>query len=132
VLPYLTMTPVYTVAALLLLVSAGCRPGPIVGGTPTAADSGTIAGIVSTSANMPVQGRTVTAINTVTGQRFQATTAVNGGYTIQVPLGRYRLEIELHQGERLAQEPGETRVNRSDLDPSRNFVITAPGTRPPV
>jgi hypothetical protein len=52
---------------------------------------------------------------------------VNGGYTIKVPHGRYRLEVELHQGERLTRQPGETQVNRSDLDPRRDFVIVMGG-----
>lgn len=121
------MKPLLVPLALLAIAAAACHPGPIVGKTPTPANSGTIAGIVTTSGKAPVPGRKVTAINTENGERFEATTAVNGGYTIQVPLGRYRLEVELHQGERLTRQPGETRVNRSDLDPRRDFVITMGG-----
>jgi hypothetical protein len=53
------------------------------------------------------------------------TTGINGGYTLKVPEGTYRLEIELLPGEAVAKQPEETRVNRSDLDPRRDFVITA-------
>jgi hypothetical protein len=86
---------------------------------------GTIAGIVSSSARAAVADRKVTAIDTQSGARYDATTGANGGYTIKVPEGRYRLEVELRAGERVEKQPGETRVNKSDLDPRRDFVITA-------
>jgi carboxypeptidase family protein len=116
-----------------LLAALGCHPGPIVDtGAKPAAVGGTIAGIVSTSANAAVSGRKVTAIDAATGKRYEGTTGVNGGYTIQVPQGTYRLEIELRGGERVAKQPPETRINKSDLDPHRDFVITGGGeARPP-
>jgi hypothetical protein len=45
-----------------------------------------------------------------------------------VPEGTYRLELEVRPGEKVAKQPAETRVNRSDLDPRRDFVIS--GGRP--
>ena len=108
--------------ALGLLTSAGCHPGPVVGG-PKQPVGGTLAGIVSTETNAPVAGRKVTAINTETGAQFDAPTGVNGGYTIKVPEGTYRLEVELRPGETLAKQPGPTHINKSDLDPRRDFVI---------
>ena len=60
---------------------------------------------------------TVTAINVQTGSRHTATTAGNGGYTIKVPEGTYRLEIELRSGEKVAKKPEDTHVNNGDLDP---------------
>ena len=71
--------------AVSLLAVAGCHPGPKIGGGPKLPVGGTIAGIVSTSANAAVVGRKVTAINTQTSAKFDATTGTNGGYTIQVP-----------------------------------------------
>jgi hypothetical protein len=41
-----------------------------------------------------------------------------------VPEGTYRLEVELLTGEAVEKHPEETRINKSDLDPRRNFVIT--------
>ena len=67
--------------------------------------------------------RKVTAVNTDSGARFDATTGTNGGYTIKVPEGRYRLEIELQSGESISKQPGETRINKSDLDTRRDFVL---------
>ena len=107
-----------------LLTSMACHPGPVLSSGPKPAVGGTIAGIVSTDTKAAIAGRRVTAINTQTGTRFDATTGVNGGYTIKVPEGTYRIEVELQPGETVAKQPDETRVNRSDLDPRRDFVIT--------
>src|SRR5215813_8494875 len=96
-----------TAMALFLVLSSGCieaRHGrPIVGGTVVPNPTGTISGIVTNSAGTPLEGRRVTAIDTATEQRYVATTATNGGYTIKVPPGRYRLEVELRGGDQLAR-----------------------------
>jgi hypothetical protein len=120
-------------AALLLVcaaaLSAACysgiaRPGPAINTNP-AHVGGTIAGIVKTAdASVAVPGRKVTVIETKTGERHETTTAANGGYTIQVPSGTYRFEIELRPGETLAKQPAETHVGNADLDTTRDFVIT--------
>ena len=116
------------VLGIALLASPACHPGPVVNPGPNSpAAGGTIAGIVSTEANAALAGRKVTAIATAGGKRYEATTGVNGGYTIQVPEGTYRLEVELRPGEKVAKQPGETKINKSDLDPQRNFVITSGG-----
>ena len=111
---------------LLALAGVACHPGPVIGGGPKQPVGGTIAGIVSTDAKVAVTGRKVTAIDTAKGTKFDATTGANGGYTIKVPEGTYRLEVELLPGETVTKQPNETKVNRSDLDPRRDFVIAAP------
>ena len=74
---------------------------------------------------MPLVTRKVTAIHASSGARYETTTGVNGGYTIKVPeVGRYRIEVELRDGEVVAKGPEETEVNNGDLDPGRNFEIT--------
>ena len=111
---------------LLALGSTGCRTGiPIVdrGEKPPTQD-GTIAGYVRTDSDAAVVTRVVRAVALSTGQKFETTTNSAGTYTLKVPPGRYRLEVELRDGERLSKEPGETQINASDLDPGRNFVIT--------
>ena len=111
-------------AALALLLAAACHPGPVIDTGPKPATvGGTIAGIVSAQGNAPLEGRKVTAIETRAGTRYEATTAVNGGYTIKLPQGTYRLEVELRPGEKIVKQPGETKVDKSDLDPRRDFVI---------
>jgi hypothetical protein len=106
----------------IVLVTAACHPGPVL--TPKLPAGGTIAGIVSSEANAAIAGRKVTAIDVATGTPYEATTGANGGYTIKVPEGTYRLEIELRAGESVLKQPAETKVNKSDLDPRRDFVIT--------
>jgi len=41
-----------------------------------------------------------------------------------VPPGTYRIEVELQGSERVAKAPDVTKVNKSDLDPHRDIVIT--------
>jgi len=116
--------------ASMALSAAACHPGPKIGGGNQPSVGGTIAGIVKTSdASVAVPGRKVTAIETTSGIRYDTTTATNGGYTIKVPEGTYRIEIELRPGETLAKQPDPTKVNNSDLDPGRDFVITVKAAR---
>ena len=95
------------------------RPGPRV-------QEGTIAGHVSTDTDVPVVSRVVRAVPLDGASAHETTTNEAGSYTLKVPPGRYRLEVELRPGERLVEQPGENEVNPSDLDPDRDFVI-APG-----
>jgi hypothetical protein len=112
-------------ALATLLICAACHPGPVIDtGAKPPNVGGTIAGIVSTQGNAPLAGRKVAAIDTSSGSRFDATTGANGGYTIKVPQGTYRLEVELKAGERVVTQPDATKINKSDLDPKRNFVIS--------
>jgi hypothetical protein len=86
---------------------------------------GTIAGAVRASSDTsPLSGRKVIATNEQTGATFAASTAVNGGYTVKVPAGKYRLDVELRAGESLEKRPDPTDVNVGDLDPDRDFVLT--------
>jgi hypothetical protein len=114
-------------ALLVLFAVASCMPrGPVID-TGSAPDNptGTIAGTVRAAGSAAsLSGRRVTAINVSTGQRFEVSTATNGGYTLKVPVGRYRMEVELRAGESLAETPDETQINASDMDADRDFTIT--------
>ena len=117
------------IPGVLLLLSAitGCALNqPLPGtGDRTTATSGTLAGLVSTDGGKtPVSGRKVTATNTATNTRFDATTATDGGYTVRVPAGPYAIDVELRAGERLEKRPEPTDVGAGDLDSGRDFVIT--------
>jgi hypothetical protein len=114
-------------ATLLALGSTGCRTGtPVIDrGEKPPTQEGTIAGHVRTDGNAAVVSRLVRAVAIETGQKFETSTNNAGTYTLKVPPGRYRLEIELRPGEQLTKQPGETKINPSDLDPDRNFVIAA-------
>ena len=114
----------YLLATIVLLAGVACHPGqPVVGGDKLQV-GGTISGIVSASGASPaLASRKVTATNTATNSTYEATTAANGGYTIQVPEGTYRLEVELRAGEIVVKQPPETRIDKSDLDPQLHFTI---------
>jgi hypothetical protein len=115
------------IVILIAMAAAGCAAahGPVLDtGEKPAGVGGTIAGIVRVAgSNQPLSGRKVTAIHATTGARYEASTATNGGYTMKVPIGRYRLEVELRAGESLAEQPSETEINTSDLDADRDFVV---------
>jgi hypothetical protein len=123
------MTQSTGTAAMILFIflSSGCvemRHGrPIVGGSVVSNPTGTVSGTVTSSAGTPLEGRRVSAIDMTTQQHYDATTANNGGYTIKVPPGRYRMEVELRGGDQLAQQPEQTNVNVGDVDAQMNFVI---------
>lgn len=115
------------VAGVLLMAAVACAThGAAIDPSPKPAGvGGTIAGIVRfEGSNAPLSGRKVIAIDVASGARFDATTADNGGYTIKVPRGKYRLELELRAGEVVSKQPEETDVNSSDLDPGRDFVVS--------
>lgn len=115
-------------AVAVALTTAACSAsrGPVIGsGAKAPAAGGTISGLVRAAAdNAPLAGRRVRAVNLETGQRIEATTATNGGYTLQVPAGRYRLEVELQPGEAVTDPPDEVNITSSDLDAGRNFSVT--------
>ena len=111
----------------MLVTIAGCAPrGPVVdtGARPPGV-GGTIAGSVrSTAETTPLSGRKVTAINESTNARFETSTGTSGGYTLKVPSGTYRLDVELRNGESLDSRPDPTDVGVGDIDSARDFVIT--------
>lgn len=92
-----------TVIAFALLIAAGCHPGPIIGGDPHPAVGGIVSGTVTATGAAPLVGRTIALIETATNRRYRTTIASNGGYTLQVPMGTYRSELELLPGERVSK-----------------------------
>jgi hypothetical protein len=113
--------------AALLLCTIACLPrGPVVDTGPKPEGvGGTISGTVRASQGaVPLGARKVTAINVETGARYEASTSAGGGYTIKVPRGKYRVEVELQAGETLANAPAETEINVGDVDAQRNFEVT--------
>ena len=117
------------VAVLILalaLTACNAAHGPVIDrGSKPANVNGTISGIVRLAGGGAAEGRKVTAINLTTGERTDASTATNGGYTMKLPPGKYRLEVELRSGERVTEQPAETEITGSDLDAGRDFVIAS-------
>ena len=63
--------------------------GQTPGEAPPASPGGVIAGLVK-SGNMPLPGVSITASNTLTGQKVTTWTDITGNYSMQVPSnGRY-------------------------------------------
>jgi hypothetical protein len=120
----MTFRAVFPVGLLLLTIA--CLPrGPIVDlGEKPSGVGGTIAGaVVAGSGRTPLPSRKVAAINAESGARFETSTATNGGYSIKVPPGTYRLEVETRPNEVVVTQPAPTEVNPSDVDADRDFVL---------
>jgi trimeric autotransporter adhesin len=81
---------------------------------------GTIHGLVR-SGNMPLPGATVTATNTLTGQKVTTWTDVDGTYTLEVPAnGRYVVRTQMVAFAPATQEVlinAENQNARADLEP---------------
>jgi len=117
-----------TLLSVAVFLSIACHPGAVMNATSQPPVGGTIAGVVRSGAN-PVIGRKVTAVNVSTAEAFSATTGANGGYTIKVPVGTYRIDLETHPGETISKRPEQTQVNNSDLDAARDFEVSAVGAQ---
>jgi hypothetical protein len=90
--------------ATSVLAGAGCHPTTTVITTTSAAVGGTIAGVVHGSTDASLADRRVNVVNIETGERFQTTTGPNGGYSMHVPPGTYRLEVQLRNREKLSED----------------------------
>ena len=114
------------VGVITLLYTAGCREGIAavdVGPNPPAAHA-TITGIVHGTGDAVAAGRTVEVVNVATGERHTATTASNGGFTIEVPKGKYRLDLPLRGGEMLLKYPDVVDLDRGDVESRIEFVVS--------
>ena len=112
------------VMILLTVALAACHAAPIAyKGQAVPGTGGTISGVVRSAAGSSLEGRRVAAIDTRTSARFEGTTGANGGYTIQVPPGMYRIELALMAGERITTQPSPTEISVGDLDAQRDFVV---------
>jgi trimeric autotransporter adhesin len=88
-------------------------PAATVQDASTVLQGGSIHGRVK-SGNMPLPGATVTAVNTLTGQKATAWTDVDGTYSLQVPAnGRYVVRVQMAG---FAPITKEVMVNASSRD----------------
>ncbi len=111
---------------VLMMLSGGCaaRHGrPIIGGSTVPNPTGTISGSVTSITGSPLEARRVTAIDMATEAHYDVMTSKDGGYTLKVPPGRYRLEVELRGGDQLAKQPQQTNINVGDVDERMDFVV---------
>ena len=112
-------------AVLLLMAVSACRMWQPVGvsGSGNMTTPGTIGGIVSTIGGERLAGREVRAVPVAGTGKYSAVTNVTGGFTIKVPPGEYRLEVDLREGEKVVRSPGVIRINKSDLDANLEIVV---------
>jgi hypothetical protein len=47
----------------------------------------------------------------------------NGGFTIELPKGKYRLQLQLRDGETLLKRPDVVDLGRGDIDSHIEFVV---------
>jgi hypothetical protein len=111
-----------------LLVAGACRPGtPVVdsGPHPPTTD-GTISGsVVGPDGSSAGADRLIRATSRETGKVFETRTSVTGGYTMKVPPGHYTLTIDLRPPEKVVKSPGVVKIDSSDLDERKDFVISS-------
>lgn len=121
------------VAVMGILAGVACRRGvPVVdpGPYPPTQD-GTISGRLSTRGDgARLSARRVEAINIATGDRRAVSTSVDGGFTLKVPPGKYRLHVELRAGEAIVKGPDTIEINASDLDSDIVIEIAVAPNRP--
>ena len=110
---------------LLLMAVSACRMWQPVGVSQSGNMStpGTIGGILSAVGGDRLAGRSVHAVHVGGTERYSAVTNVTGGFTIKVPPGEYRLEVDLREGEKVVRSPGTIHINKSDLDANLEIVV---------
>jgi hypothetical protein len=110
---------------LVLLAGPACRSGQpvLVSTTGDKTTPGTIGGILSAVGGDRLAGRGVHAVRVGGAKRYSAVTNVTGGFTIKVPPGDYRLEVDLREGERIVHAPSVVHINKSDLDANLEIVV---------
>lgn len=125
------------IAALMLLAGflsgVACRRGvPVVdpGQAPPTLD-GTISGRLTTPGDASrLVGRRIEVINVDTGARRTVSSSSEGGFTVKVPPGKYRLQVELRPGEAIVRGPDVIQINQSDVDSNVVIEISATAPRP--
>ncbi len=124
---------VMMVAIVGLMSGVACRRGvPVVdpGPKPPTRD-GTISGRLTTEGDASrLVSRRVEVVNVATGDRHAVSTSNDGGFTLKVPPGKYRLNVELRPGESIVKGPDTIDINPSDVDNNIVIVITALPPKP--
>ncbi len=121
------------VAVAGVLAGVACRRGvPVVdpGPKPPATDR-TISGRLMTEGDASrLVGRRVEVVNINSGDRHAVSTTNNGGFTLKVPPGKYRLQVELRPGEAIVKGPDTIEIDPGDLDNDIAVVITTIPPKP--
>jgi hypothetical protein len=106
-----------------LFTGSGCHPNADLVSVSSAAIGGTIAGVVTGPADATLADRTVTIVNVETGERYQTATGEKGGYSLRVPPGRYRLDVQLRPGEQLAEKEPTILLNTGGREITKDVNV---------
>jgi Carboxypeptidase regulatory-like domain len=123
--PSMRQFVLYATLAMTLVAGAGCHPKPTIVSISSAAVGGTIAGVVYGPTDTSLSDRAITVVNVDTGERFQTATGDNGGYSLRVPPGTYRVEVQLRDGEKLAEKNATILLKNSDSEVGSNVDVNA-------
>ena len=117
-----------------ILTLTACRPGvpSVAAGPKPAHPDGTISGTVRGPENArAIDGRIVDVVNVDTGERQRDSTSSTGGFTFKLKPGNYRVELMLHDGESLIEQPGVIDLKKTDLDARADFMVSVVRTSRP-
>jgi hypothetical protein len=120
----------WTRSAILLGTLAMCAPAcRTLGPAEVNEDTrGTLAGVVRGPEGIaPVKGRLVEAVEVDTRERLGTRTNAEGGWSLLVPPGRYRIEVTLAPGETVVKDPGVVEVGPSQLVPHADVELGGAG-----
>ncbi len=114
-----------------LILSGACRTGvPVIDPNARPPEPrATVSGNVRSTSGDALAGRQIVLVNKDTGERYEARTIETGGYTIQLPAGKYTAQLELRSGESLQKGPKEITLAKSDLDSRRDFIVAPTAAR---
>jgi hypothetical protein len=127
------LAPVVASAWLAILPVAGCRTGAPLLGPDLDGARGTLAGRVEGPEGIaPAEGRLVEAIEVGSGRKFAARTNNTGGYTLLVPAGQYRLEVELREGETIHRQPDPIEIEAGEVVSDAVVILAGGGVANPT
>jgi Carboxypeptidase regulatory-like domain len=123
------VTTVWFLAGMAALVFAtSCRrglPGVTASAQATAAHA-TINGTVrGAEGGLPVSGRTVSILDMKSGERRSVQTTATGTFTIELPAGEYRLDVDVRDGETVLKHPNIVALDAGDVDSHVEFVVAS-------
>jgi hypothetical protein len=73
----------------------------------------------------PVSGRAVSAVDVKTGERRSVQTTSTGAFSIDLPAGQYRLDVEVRDGETVIKHPNVVDLDAGDVDSHVEFVVAS-------
>jgi hypothetical protein len=114
--------------AVTMLVLAGCRTAaPLIGAEAVPARATLVGTISGPRGSAPLVGRQVSAVEVTTGALYSTKTQDSGGFTLLVPPGRYRLEVDLIPPERVADDPGVLELAPGEIVEDADVVLGGAG-----